>query len=315
MTPALLTTVGVVSGFGAAALLIFAIQDYVLDRRRVYRSLRNVRDIELRDGVHLRQKELAAPLSQRVLVPVMRALAQLGRRVTPASLIERLEQELQHAGSPASWDAERILAFKVLLAAGLPIAVVVAGPLLALGFLQVVVFAAVFALVGYYLPEWILRAKAGERQDKIRRALPDSLDLLSVTVEAGLGFDAALDRVAREVAGPLGGELHRVVQEIQLGRKRSDALRGLADRNSVDELKSFVLAMIQADVLGISVSNVLKTQADQMRVKRRQRAEERAQKLPVKILFPLLFCIFPALFVVLLGPAVIRISETVLRVF
>ncbi len=315
MTPALLTTVGVVSGFGAAALLIFAIQDYVLDRRRVYRSLRNVRDIELRDGVHLRQKELAAPLSQRVLVPVMRALAQLGRRVTPASLIERLELELQHAGSPASWDAERILAFKVLLAAGLPIAVVVAGPLLALGFLQVVVFAAVFALVGYYLPEWILRAKAGERQDKIRRALPDSLDLLSVTVEAGLGFDAALDRVAREVAGPLGGELHRVVQEIQLGRKRSDALRGLADRNSVDELKSFVLAMIQADVLGISVSNVLKTQADQMRVKRRQRAEERAQKLPVKILFPLLFCIFPALFVVLLGPAVIRISETVLRVF
>jgi tight adherence protein C len=161
--------------------------------------------------------------------------------------------------------------------------------------------------IGYYLPEWVLRSKSGKRQHKMRRALPDALDLLSITVEAGLGFDAALSRVARQEGGPLGEELHRVLQEMQLGKSRADALRDLGDRTSIPEFKSFILAMIQADVFGISIAKVLHVQANEMRVKRRQRAEETAQKVPVKIVFPLITCIFPALFVVLLGPAAISI--------
>jgi tight adherence protein C len=147
----------------------------------------------------------------------------------------------------------------------------------------------------------------------MQRALPDALDLLSITVEAGLGFDAAVARVARQSGGPLGEELHRVLQEMQIGKSRSDALRDLADRTSIPELKSFVLAMVQADIFGISIAKVLQVQAKEMRLKRRQRAEEQAQKVPVKIVFPLILCIFPSLFIVLLGPAVITIYENILQ--
>jgi tight adherence protein C len=135
---------------------------------------------------------------------------------------------------------------------------------------------------------------------------------MSITVEAGLGFDAAMERVAREMEGPLGEELIRVVQEMRLGKSRADALRDLGSRSSVDELKSFVLAMVQADIFGISIARVLHVQAAELRIKRRQRAEEQAQKLPVKIIFPLILCIFPALFIVLLGPAAIQIYESLL---
>ena len=161
--------------------------------------------------------------------------------------------------------------------------------------------------IGYYLPEWVLRSRSGKRQGAMRRALPDALDLLSITVEAGLGFDAAVSRVSKQAGGPLGEELYRVLQEMQIGKSRADALRDLGERTTIPELKSFVLAMIQADIFGISIAKVLHVQANEMRVKRRQRAEEKAQKVPVKIVFPLLTCIFPSLLVVLLGPAAISI--------
>lgn len=309
-----LMTLGIASAFGSIVLLFVTVQGYVLERRQVFRSLRTVRGIELRSSEELRHAQLAAPLSQRLLLPGLGLLGRIGRRLTPVGVVERLERELVHAGSPASWDAERVLAFKVLLA-GLGPLFIVLGPVLGVPALRVIVLGVALGVLGWYVPEWIVRARAGERQSAIQRSLPDSLDLLSISVEAGLGFDAALDRVAREVDGPLGQELFRVVQEMQLGTGRVDALRALADRNNVPELKSFVLAMIQADLLGVSIGTVLQVQAKEMRIKRRQRAEERAQKLPVKIVFPLIFCIFPSLFVVLLGPAVIRIMDTVLKVF
>ncbi|MCI0347147.1 MAG: type II secretion system F family protein, partial [Chloroflexi bacterium] len=249
---------------------------------------------------------------QRALIPGLRRFGRVGRRMTPASVTERLAKDLVYAGSPVGWDAERVLALKLLSVGVLVGFAFLLGRLAGFTPFRISIFAGLFGFVGYYLPEWILRSKAGTRQRLMQRALPDALDLLSITVEAGLGFDAAVARVARQSGGPLGEELHRVLQEMQIGKSRSDALRDLADRTSIAELKSFVLAMVQADIFGISIAKVLQVQAREMRLKRRQRAEEQAQKVPVKIVFPLILCIFPSLFIVLLGPAVITIYENIL---
>jgi tight adherence protein C len=307
-----LNAIGIFLFFGAGALALFALGDFALERRQVFKSLRSVRAIELGAG-QIRQRELSLPFLQRVLVPAIRRAGRLGSKLTPASVVERLNRELAYAGNPAAWDAERVLAFKVLAAPIFAAGALMLGLILHLTLLQLVLVAALFGFAGYYLPEWMVRIRAAQRQDIIRRTLPDALDLLSITVEAGLGFDAAVDRVSRQAGGPLGEELHRVVQEIQIGKSRSEALRDLGERSSVPELKSFVLAMIQADVFGVSIAKVLHVQAKEMRIKRRQRAEERAQKIPVKIVFPLIFCIFPSLFVVLLGPAAIRIYENLIK--
>lgn len=171
-------------------------------------------------------------------------------------------------------------------------------------------FATIGAAAGFFLPDLLVHNAGLRRQTEIRTALPDVLDLLVVSVEAGLGFDAALDRVARNIDGPLAGELSRVMQEMQIGMSREDALRGLAQRTSVDELKSFVAALVQASDLGIPIGKVLREQGKEMRIKRRQLAEETAQKLPVKITFPVMICIMPALFIVVLGPGVLGIMRT-----
>ncbi len=310
MDPYLLTALAV--GTVAVGIVSMVAVDAVLARRSVNRSLRTATwdDPEV---TQVRERELAVPASQRILVPALQGVGRFVSRFTPGSVVERLDEELVYAGGSSSWDGERVLAVKVVLAPVLAVVMLVLTRLAGLSLLVQFVSAFVFAAVGYYLPEWILRSRASARQLRIQRSLPDALDLLSITVEAGLGFDAALDRVAREIRGPLGGEMYRVVQEMRLGRSRADALRDLGERSKVEELKSFVLAMIQADIFGISVAKVLQVQADELRLKRRQRAEEEAQKLPVKIIFPLLFGIFPALFVILLGPAAISIYDNVIQ--
>lgn len=304
-------TILVVASFGAVALIATVVQMYVLERRQVYKSLRQVEEYEI-TGTDLRSKALSVPVTQRLLVPGMRRLGNALRRFTPGGLVERLREELLFGGSPEGWDAERLLASKLISAVAVGGMSAVVLPLMGMPSLRAFILSAVFAAAGYYVPEWILRSRSGQRQDSIRRALPDALDLLCITVEAGLGFDAAVARVAKEAGGPLGEEFHRVVKEMQLGKSRVEALRGLSDRSSLSELKGFVLAMIQADIFGISIGKVLQVQASEMRIKRRQMAEERAQKLPVKLVFPLIFCIFPSLFIVLLGPAAIRIYENIL---
>jgi tight adherence protein C len=202
---------------------------------------------------------------------------------------------------------------KVVTTVAAVIGTIVLGRVGDLSSFQIIVLILLGIFVGYYLPEWILRSKSGKRQALMRRALPDALDLLSITVEAGLGFDAAMARVARQAGGPLGEEMHRVLQEMQIGKSRSEALRDFGERSSVPELKSFVLAMVQADIFGVSIAKVLHVQANEMRIKRRQRAEEEAQRVPVKIIFPLILCIFPSLFVVLLGPAAITIYNNIIH--
>lgn len=306
-----LAVIGLAAAFAAVAVAVAVVQSLVLERRQVYKTLRNVREYEIA-GTDLRTRQLATPFLDRLLVPGLRRVGEGMRRFTPAGVLDRLRNELLYAGSPEGWDGERLLAVKFVSTIVIGGGVTIVLPLLGMPTLRALVLAVVLAAAGYYVPEWVLRSRSSQRQSEMQRALPDALDLLSITVEAGLGFDAAVARVAREAGGPLGEEFHRVVKEMQLGKSRVEALRGLSDRSSVGELRGFVLSMIQADIFGISIGRVLQVQASEMRIKRRQRAEEQAQKLPVKLVFPLIFCIFPALFVILLGPAAIRIYENII---
>ncbi len=180
------------------------------------------------------------------------------------------------------------------------------------GFLPSIAAAVGLALLGFYAPNLALYQAAYNRSDQIQKDLPDALDLLTISVEAGLAFDAAVSQVARNTSGPLADEFFRVLQEMQIGMGRTEAMRALGDRTDVEELQGFVTAMVQADAFGIPIANVLRVQAKEMRIKRSQRAEEQAQKVPVKILFPLIFCILPTLFIVVLGPAAINIYDAII---
>jgi tight adherence protein C len=307
-----LILIGTVAAFMAIAIGLVALAQTWTERRQVYRSLRTVRESEI-PGTDFRQRELATPFTQRLVLPTLGAISRRIARFTPGGIVERLDQELAYAGSPVGWDGARMLAVKVSTGVVFGIVGALALPAGGISFVRTVIIVPFLAVVGYYLPEWILRSRAGRRQNAIRRALPDALDLLSITVQAGLGFDAAMERVAREMGGPLGQELYRVSQEMRLGTSRADALRQLADRTTVPELSSFVLALVQAETLGISVAQILHVQAGELRIRRRQRAEEAAIKLPVKLVFPVVLCIFPALLVVLMGPAAITIYENLIQ--
>jgi tight adherence protein C len=219
-----------------------------------------------------------------------------------------MRRKLDLAGNPPGWDSDRIVAFKMLgLIVGGSLGVVL--PLLAGSVLWAIILGVGLAVLGFYAPNIILYQAAYNRSERILKELPDALDLLVISVESGLGFDAALSQVARNTQGPLADEFFRVLQEMQLGTSRSDSLRALADRTDVSDLRGFITAMVQADAFGIPVANVLRIQAREMRTRRSQRAEESAQKVPVKILFPLIFCILPVLFIAILGPAVIQIAN------
>jgi tight adherence protein C len=253
-----------------------------------------------------RDEVMSKPFVERALAPVVLALGRGMNRFTPGGYLEKVQHKILLGGSPGSVDAAGFVVLKVLLGVtgvvgalamrnigdGLTRLLVVFGP----------------PLIGFFLPDVWLNRKVDDRQGAMLRALPDTLDLLVISVEAGLGFDSALARVVATVPGPLSEEFFRMLQETRVGVSRRDAMRHLMDRTDLDELRSFLLAMLQAEAFGVAIARVLRVQADEMRVKRRQRAQEKAFAAPVKIVFPLVFCIFPALFVVLLGPAAISIS-------
>jgi tight adherence protein C len=307
-----LLVVGALAMFLAVFAIAYSVQAIVAERRQAYRTLQAIRAVELRPA-DLRNRELARPARERLLKPLYGAALTVGRRFTPAGARDAIRRKLVMAGSPFGWDADRVLVAKVACLTGgvllglLVMAVVsFAWPLRVLAFLGI-------GLLGYWVPNIVLANAVQRRQAEIRSALADSIDLLTICVEAGLGFDAALAHVSKNTSGPLADEFYRTLQEVQLGRSRNEAMRNLADRSNVPELRAFVLAMVQADIFGVSVANVLRVQARDMRVKRRQLAEERAMKVPIKVLFPVLFCIFPALFVVILGPAIMRIADVFAR--
>ena len=254
-----------------------------------------------------RQAMLETSALQRAVLPAIRSLAARGRRLTPAGWVEALEHRLQLAGAPGRWSIDRVLAVKLLLGvAGAGSAVyLLAAEVTGL----TIITALAITLGGYFAPDLILWGRAQERQQAIQLALPDTLDQMTISMEAGLGFDAALKRSADAGEGPLPDELHRALSELKLGVSRRQAFQNLGARTDVPELTHFVFAVQQADEYGLPIAGVLRVQAAELRVKRRQRAEERALKMPIKILFPLVFCIFPSLFIVLLGPAAIRVSQ------
>ncbi len=262
------------------------------------------------DSVNLRDEELRGSAVDRIFVPLGSWVGTHLRRLTPFDSTKRLEPLLLYAGTPAGWDAERIAALKIVGGIGGLLVALALGLVLPIDGVWKIAFVVILAFIGYLLPGAYVGNMAKARQKAIQRQLPDVIDLLTISVEAGLGFDAALSQVVKNVPGPLAEEIARQLQEMQIGVSRSDAFRHLGDRTNVPELNAFVLSMIQADLFGVSISNVLRAQSKELRVKRRQRAEEIAQKIPVKIIFPVIFCILPSLFVVVMGPGIIRFLET-----
>lgn len=231
-------------------------------------------------------------------------LAALALRLTPSGAVRRIDRLLARAGRPAAWPPERVLVAKLALAVvaaalGLLIISAKQNPMVLLLMIAVLV-------VSYFVPDLLLYGRGQERRQKIGLELADTLDQMTIAVEAGLGFDAAMDRAGRNGKGPLAEELVRTLQDIQMGRSRRQAYEALAARTDAVDLRRFVRSVIQADAYGISISDVLRTQAAEMRLKRRQRAEEKAMQIPVKVIFPLMLCILPVLFIVLLGPVAMR---------
>jgi tight adherence protein C len=262
-------------------------------------------------GFHVAHHGAAASFSERVVAPAVARFSHAAARITPAGLRRGVARRLVLAGSSGRWTAEVFLAMQLaftLGAAGVGFLVGMNGEKRILGPFWI----PLLAFVAYIFPVALLDGKAQNRQEQIRRLLADTIDLLTISVEAGLAFDGALLHARRSMKGPLSEEIGRMLHEMQLGVRRSDAMRSLSERTNVTELRSFVLAMVQADVFGVSVANVLRSQSQELRTKRRQRAEERAMKIPVKLLFPMIICILPALLILVVGPGVIRIAEVLI---
>jgi tight adherence protein C len=231
--------------------------------------------------------------------------AKLVRGLTPSGTVARLNRLASTAGRPAGWPVPKLVAAKLVLAviaAGLGLLVASAKPGAGM-----VALAVAMTVVAYFVPELLLYSRGQERQAAIGLELPDTLDQMTIAVEAGLGFESAMSRAAKNGKGPLAEELTRTLQDIAVGQPRREAYLALAERTAVPDLGRFIRAVVQADAYGVSIADVLRTQAQEMRLKRRQRAEEKAMQIPVKVIFPLILCILPVLFIVLLGPAAMDI--------
>jgi tight adherence protein C len=304
MTPVILIVA--MAMLGSIVLLFVGVaaprsSDQVLDRLAEYGGR----------TLTLEEIELSQPFSQRIIKPLIQGIAQFIGRFAPQRNIEETRHKLEMAGKPYGWGPTEflgvrglagvllaVLTFLLMTATKQPaskrlLATVVAG---GLGF--------------YLLPTLWLSSQITRRQTEIVKALPDALDLLTISVEAGLGFDAAMSKVAEKWDNELSLAFNRVIQEIRVGKLRREALRDMADNMDVSDVTSFVAAIIQADQLGVSIAKVLRIQSEQMRIRRRQRAEEKAHQAPIKMLFPMAFLIFPALFVVLLGPAALVVKNS-----
>ena len=298
---------GIVVLFAGLALLVLTLSTAFMNRQEVNRSLAAIQGMHEDDRP---PSQLDTPFTDRVVTPAFEKLTSWGRRFTPDDQSARIRRRLDLAGNPENWDVNRIIAFKMLGLIGGAILGLLIGLLFQRGFSTILGLIVVSSLLGYFGPNIALYQVGYNRTQQMARDLPDALDLLTISVESGMAFDSAVSQVARNTTGPLAEEFFRLLQEMQIGLSRSDAIRAMGERSDIPELRNFASSMVQAERLGIPVANVLRIQAGEMRTKRSQRAEEMAQKVPVKILFPLIFCILPVLFIVILGPAVISIFSS-----
>jgi tight adherence protein C len=304
---ALLLLGGLLLG-AAIALIIYTILSQLNEKAVVRSSLRQLDGYEVEN---VRDQELLVPFTERAVAPVLGGLTSLGRRFTPVGYVDSVRKKFIFAGNGTADAVDRFLAIRVITVALVPILFIVIYLWNPLGLEGLTQFAA-FALLALALvigPDAMLSRRVEERQHAMQVQLPDVLDLLTISVEAGLGFEQALDRTIASVPGALSDEFARMLGEVRAGASRADAMRAMEQRSNVPEVRSFVLAILQADTFGVSIGRVLRAQSEEMRIKRRQLAQEKAQKAPVKMLIPMVFCVFPALFVVVLGPAVINIAE------
>ncbi len=263
------------------------------------------------DVTSLEEIELAQPFTQRVLVPFIRRVGELSARFTPQKVLEDTTRKLELAGNPGGIDAATFLASRFVVSAtfgGLLLLVGLVAPNWPIS--RIILIVAIFTVIGFFFPQLWLQGRINRRQHDVRKAMPDALDLLTICVEAGLGFDAAMSKVAEKWINELSLAFSRCIREVQLGKTQRDALKDMADRLGIPEMTSFVAAVIQSQILGVSLAKVLRIQSDQMRIRRRQRAEEEAHKAPVKMILPMAFLIFPSIIIILLTPAGIQISQT-----
>lgn len=264
------------------------------------------------ESATLEEIELSQPFSQRIIFPLARRLGELVMRFTPQNAIQSMSRKLELAGNPGNLDPAIFFALRFL---GIPLG----GIFLFLDYMvgppsfidgKGLILAVPAAVFGFYLPDLLLQSRVDRRQKSVRRAMPDALDLLTICVEAGLGFDGSMSKIYEKWDNELARAFGRVVREIQLGKLRREALRDMADRLGIPEMTSFVAAVIQSEQLGVSMAQVLRIQADQMRVRRRQLAEEEAHKAPLKMLIPMAFFIFPSICIVLMTPAFLILLES-----
>ncbi len=259
---------------------------------------------------NLEELELQLPFFERTIRPMAQRMSAYASRMTSAGYTERIEKRLALGGYPSGMRTAEFLGLRLIVAAAGAGLGALVGLLFLGGFLGALVGLAGGFLIGYLAPDFWLSRRIRARQHAILIAIPDALDLLTISVRAGLGFDGALAKVVEKTEGPLADEFRRALAEVRVGRIRREALRDIVTRTEVTALSNFIGAVIQAEQLGVAISKVLQVQSEQLRIERRQRAEELAAKAPIKMLFPLVGCIFPSMFIVLLGPAMIQILGT-----
>lgn len=265
--------------------------------------------------VTLEEIELSQPLSERVLLPALRRFGEFAARFTPQATLKQTQHKLDLAGNPPGLDATMFWALRFICAigfSGLIFVLFMVSPLEP-NWARTLGLTLLFVVLGYFFPELWLRGKIGRRKDEIFKAMPDALDLLTICVEAGLGFEASMNKVAEKWENDLSLAFSRALQEIRLGKLRREAMRDMADRMDVPDMTSFVAAVIQSEQLGVSLSKVLRIQSEQMRMKRRQRAEEIARQAPIKMMIPMTFLMFPAICIVLMGPSLFLLLKSALR--
>jgi tight adherence protein C len=308
MSGTMLLVLGAVGVFLALVLVLKAFGALDTQTGGVSRSLSSIQAFGV--ATVKMPDEVEASFTDRVLNPLRARTVALGRKLTPADNAARIRHKLDVAGNPPGWTVDRVVSLKVVgFAVALLISLVVAAHR-GMALMPRLAVCVAASLVGFVAVNIWLHNVGVKRTATMQKDLPDAIDLLTISVEAGLGFDGAMAQVARNTEGPVAAEFARLLQEMQIGMARNQAMRSLGERTTLPELRGFANAMVQADAFGIPVGKVLRVQAQEMRGKRRQRAEEKAQQVAVKVLFPLMFCILPVIFIVVLGPPILNLIST-----